>query len=83
MRLVVMENKSVPWVGFESITQSTRFETIEASGWIYRVSQKYVYTRLIFRIIMCIHLFGIPCIYDVNENVAFQTGYLLHSGAAV
>jgi hypothetical protein len=28
----------------------------------YRVSQKDVYTRLIFRIIMRIHLFGIPCI---------------------
>jgi hypothetical protein len=28
----------------------------------YRVSQKDVYTKLIFRIIMCIHLFGILCI---------------------
>jgi hypothetical protein len=30
--------------------------------WKYRVSQKDVYTRLILRIIMYIHLFGIPCI---------------------
>jgi hypothetical protein len=28
--------------------------------WMYRVSQKDVHTRLIFRIIMCVHLFGIP-----------------------
>jgi hypothetical protein len=34
--------------------------------YIYRVSQKDVNKRLIFRIIMCIHLFGIPCIYIVN-----------------
>jgi hypothetical protein len=28
----------------------------------YRMCRKDVYTRLIFRIIMCVHLFGIPCI---------------------
>jgi hypothetical protein len=37
---------------------------------IHRVSKKDVYTRLIFHIIMCIHLFGIPCIFPTNdENV--------------
>jgi hypothetical protein len=36
----------------------------------YRVSQKDVYTRLIFRIIMCIDLFfGIPCIPQAIDNV--------------
>jgi hypothetical protein len=30
--------------------------------YIYRMPQKDVYTRLIFHIIMCIHLFGILCI---------------------
>jgi hypothetical protein len=32
---------------------------------IYRVSQKDVYTGLIFRIIMCIHFFGVPCICTI------------------
>jgi hypothetical protein len=37
---------------------------------MYRVSQKDVYTRLIFRIIMCIHLFGILCICSFHEHHA-------------
>jgi hypothetical protein len=41
----------------------------------YSVSQKDVYTRLIFRIIMCIHLFGIPCTvakFKTNTHFTFH-----------
>jgi hypothetical protein len=41
--------------------QSNPYSRVNLEKAIYRVSQKYVYTRSIFRIIKCIHLFGIHC----------------------
>jgi hypothetical protein len=43
----------------------------------YRMSQKDVYTRLIFRIILCIHLFGTLCIYvGPNTSLHFEVKML-------
>jgi hypothetical protein len=52
--------------GYEEREAAGAFTRIKIGNiYIYRVSQKDVYTRLIFRIIMCIHLFGILCIFEI------------------
>jgi hypothetical protein len=60
-----------------SLVQTERYVPCSLDSlchFIYRVSQKYVYTRLIFRIIMCIHLFGTP--YSLKSEISFTAGVI-------